>query len=199
MSQRQDYMKRLISDSFKQLLQEYPFEKITVKMLTDRTGIIRSTFYHHFQDKLDVLDWIVQQELIEPMRERIQQDQIKESLQWTLSRIIEDSDFYHRAIRISGKNGFEDVVNQQVSALFLEEIQRRGMDGIPGYPLLDANMLARYYAFCFIHAIMEMMTQKSERSAEEILRSYEYLMNHSLTEILMQAKPMTLITQDAPE
>ncbi len=189
MSRRQDYMKHLISDSFKQLLLEYPFEKITVKMLTDRTGIIRSTFYHHFKDKLDVLDWIVQEELIEPMRAILQQDQIKEGLKWTLSRIIADSDFYHRAIRISGKNGFEDVVYHHISALFLEEIHRRGLDGIPDYPLLDAKMLANYYAFCFLYAITEMMTQKTERSAEEMLRSYEYLMNHSLTEILTQSKP----------
>lgn len=190
-------MKHLISDSFKQLLQEYPFEKITVKMLTDRTGIIRSTFYHHFKDKLDVLDWIIQEELIEPMRNILQQDRIEEGLRWTLNRIIADSDFYHKAVRISGKNGFEDVINHHISELFRDELLRRGIEEIPGYPLLNTDMLARHYAYCFIHAVMAMMTQKTQRSTEEMLRAYEYLVNHSLTEILTQQESMPSNDRDA--
>ncbi len=153
MPRRRDYIKPLIAGNFKQLLMEYPFEKITVQMLSDRTGIIRSTFYHHFKDKFDVLDWIIQEELVQPARKIFQQNQIEEALKWMLNRAIFDFDFYRKAARITGKNGFEDVIYYHISELFCEEIQRQGIQGIADYPLLDAEILAQYYAHCFIYAI----------------------------------------------
>ena len=48
MEQRKDLTKSLIAESFKELMMKYPFEKITIKMITDHCGIIRPTFYNHF-------------------------------------------------------------------------------------------------------------------------------------------------------
>lgn len=42
--------KKLIMDSFWTLLEEKPYHKITVKMIAERCGINRNTFYYYFQD-----------------------------------------------------------------------------------------------------------------------------------------------------
>jgi AcrR family transcriptional regulator len=39
-----------------ELLQERPFEQITVQAILERADIGRATFYNHFRDKLDVVD-----------------------------------------------------------------------------------------------------------------------------------------------
>ena len=44
-----------LAESFKQLLIKNPIEKITIKDITDGAGVIRPTFYNHFQDKYDLL------------------------------------------------------------------------------------------------------------------------------------------------
>ena len=41
----------LLADSFKELALEKPIEKITIREITDRAGVIRVTFYNHFQDR----------------------------------------------------------------------------------------------------------------------------------------------------
>ncbi len=48
--------RRLVTAAMAQLLQERPFEQITVQAIIDRADIGRATFYHHFRDKLDVVD-----------------------------------------------------------------------------------------------------------------------------------------------
>jgi AcrR family transcriptional regulator len=48
----------MICDSLKGLMHKHPFEKITIKMITGQAGLIRPTFYKHFQDKYEVLEWI---------------------------------------------------------------------------------------------------------------------------------------------
>jgi AcrR family transcriptional regulator len=39
-----------------ELLLEKPYDDITVQAILDRADIGRATFYHHFRDKLDVVD-----------------------------------------------------------------------------------------------------------------------------------------------
>ena len=42
--------KKLISDTFWQLLEEKPYSKITVHDIVERCQVNRNTFYYHFQD-----------------------------------------------------------------------------------------------------------------------------------------------------
>ena len=41
---------KLLAESFKELVAVTPVEKITIKEITDKAGVIRPTFYNHFQD-----------------------------------------------------------------------------------------------------------------------------------------------------
>ena len=51
----QELTKAHIVASFNELLKEYPFEKITAKMIIERAGVSKSTFYRLFLDKHNVL------------------------------------------------------------------------------------------------------------------------------------------------
>ena len=48
-----------LAESFKELASRHPIEKITIKDITDKAGVIRPTFYNHFQDKYELIEWIV--------------------------------------------------------------------------------------------------------------------------------------------
>lgn len=50
-----------ISDVFSQLLNEYPFEKITVQMIVKKSDISKATFYRYFLDKYDVMNFKFQE------------------------------------------------------------------------------------------------------------------------------------------
>lgn len=53
--------KQAIAAAFAQLSQKKPVDKITVKDLVEHCGISRQTFYYHFQDILDVMEWSIRQ------------------------------------------------------------------------------------------------------------------------------------------
>ena len=54
----------LLAESFKELTLKQPIEKITIKEITDKAGVIRPTFYNHFQDKYELLEWIIMSQII---------------------------------------------------------------------------------------------------------------------------------------
>ena len=45
--ERKKMTKALIGESLKVLMRNHPFEKITIKMITDEAGVIRPTFYNY--------------------------------------------------------------------------------------------------------------------------------------------------------
>ena len=51
MESKKDLTKELIANCFHELMLTTPFDKITIKMITGEAGLIRPTFYKHFQDK----------------------------------------------------------------------------------------------------------------------------------------------------
>ena len=57
----------LLAESFKELAKKHPIEKITIKEITDLAGVIRPTFYNHFQDKYELLEWIITTDLLDPI------------------------------------------------------------------------------------------------------------------------------------
>lgn len=50
------YTKKLIMSTFQEMLEEMPFDKITVSALVKRAEISPNTFYYHYQDIYALLD-----------------------------------------------------------------------------------------------------------------------------------------------
>ena len=62
--ERKKMTKALIGESLKVLMRNHPFEKITIKMITDEAGVIRPTFYNYFCDKYEVVEWIFNEYIV---------------------------------------------------------------------------------------------------------------------------------------
>ena len=179
MTQKKDSLKPVIAGSFKQLMQERPFEKVTVQMIADRAGIMRSTFYHHFKDKYDLLDWLIVEEIIAPAEQGLRDHRMIEALRAMLTGVRSDLRFYRKAVKITGTNGFAESILCHVSELLEQELVRSGFTQVEGIPPLNARNLARFYAYRVLFDILELLEEDSEYSIEEILDAYAYLDRHS--------------------
>ena len=47
---------RLIMSAFQEMLEEMPFDRITVSALVKRAGVSSNTFYYHYRDIYELLD-----------------------------------------------------------------------------------------------------------------------------------------------
>ena len=63
--------KRALAESMKKLLAKSPLDKITVKDLVEDCGVNRQTFYYHFHDVYDLVEWIFREEFANIAREEI--------------------------------------------------------------------------------------------------------------------------------
>jgi AcrR family transcriptional regulator len=105
------YTRMVIKNSFIQMLQKQPVNKITVKDVCELAEINRATFYKHYMDCFDLLKKI-EDEMIAELQRFIQESQHKNSTDMfkkIFNKIKEDSDLY---IIIASENGDTTFPNQ---------------------------------------------------------------------------------------
>lgn len=54
--------KRALADALKQMMEVKPIAKITVKDLVEICNVNRQTFYYHFDDVYDLLEWVFEED-----------------------------------------------------------------------------------------------------------------------------------------
>ena len=94
----------MLAESFKELVLRQPIEKITIKEITEKAGVIRPTFYNHFQDKYELLEWIILTDLLEPIRPLIENKMVSEALLLLFMNIEKEREFYKQTVRLEGQN-----------------------------------------------------------------------------------------------
>ena len=58
-------MKEALATALKKLLEKQPLSKISVKYITDYCNISRNTFYYHFQDKYELINWVFYTDMLQ--------------------------------------------------------------------------------------------------------------------------------------
>ena len=59
--------KNALAVSMKKLMEKKPFSKISVGDICEDCGMNRKSFYYHFRDKYDLVNWIFYVDFIERM------------------------------------------------------------------------------------------------------------------------------------
>ncbi len=103
--------KRALASALKGLMKEESFDKIQVAQICERCNINRKSFYYHFKDKYDLLNWIFDTEIISFYRnfsgtETL--DQHLEMLQEICDYFYANKEFYYSAFKIQGQNSFPE-------------------------------------------------------------------------------------------
>ena len=73
--------KRMLSMSLKKLLSKTTLDSITIQDITDDAEVSRKTFYYHFQDIYDLLDWTLQEDIHRLIVNEIDLDNWEESIE----------------------------------------------------------------------------------------------------------------------
>lgn len=178
--------KRALADSMKQLLRKMPMERITIKDITDMAGVIRPTFYNHFSDKYELLEYIIREDLLRPVRPLLMNHMIMEGLTLLFSNLKNDREFYMNAIRIEGQNSFESIARHEVTKLLLDV-----MDALYGgkhyrYVWLSRDIVAEYYAQSMCYVAITWIKRDFMIEPKELSEIYEYLTKSTMMDVLKE-------------
>lgn len=175
----------VLAESFKELCLQKPVEKITIKEITDGAGVIRPTFYNHFQDKYELIEWIINEDLLEPLRPLISAGMIRESMILLFTNIAKEKDFYQKLVKLEGPITFHQICQKCVENVLLQVLGSMLQGKQVKHSILDVQMLSLYYAQSMVFAGEEWIKRGiTNITPTEMADAYMYLINHSLSEIV---------------
>lgn len=181
----------LLSESFKEIAATKPIEKITIKEITDKAGVIRPTFYNHFQDKYELLEWIVQTELIDPMDSMIDRGQLKESVVNALTVMSKEKEFFIKAVRLEGQNSFKEILVQKVTDLILKKLDAKKMAEKIVYPWLTPQRAAEFFASTLCYAVIEWVEDGMKVPIEDVVNIFVFLTVNSPVDMIEKLEENT--------
>lgn len=173
-----------LAQSIKELVFQRPFEKITIKEITDRAGVIRPTFYNHFKDKYDLLEWIVKTELLEPMRPLLRISMVQEAMVLLFTNIEKEKAFYTRVVKMEGPITFSDVANKCVQEMLLEILTEMMAGKQSKYSWLTAGVLSKYYAQSMCFVALDWIENNLVVPPTEMAEVYQYIITRSLEDVI---------------
>ncbi len=117
-------MKIIISQSLINLAQSKTFDKITVKDIVDDCNISRQTFYYHFKDIMDVIEWSFIQEYNRVLIEISILDTNKEKLKVFIRFALSNNDAINKLMSSSKKEELEKLIIQTIKSFLIELIKQ---------------------------------------------------------------------------
>lgn len=103
--------KKALAASLKDLMDEMPFEKINVAQICEQCGMNRKSFYYHFKDKYDLVNWIFDTDFLSFARtlmNEVNYNARMEVLKEICCYFYDNRKFYRKALRIEGQNSFSE-------------------------------------------------------------------------------------------
>jgi len=103
--------KRALATALRELMEEVPFDKIQVAHICERCDMNRKSFYYHFKDKYDLVNWIFDTEFISLAKESVSAAQLEdrwEMIERACEYFYANRSFYRKALKVKGQNSFSD-------------------------------------------------------------------------------------------
>lgn len=178
--------KNELAKSFKLLLEKIPMEKLTVQEITDLTGVIRPTFYNHFSDKYELLEYIIRNDLLMPIKPLLVNGMIIEGLTLLFTNMKNERKFYENAIKIEGQNSFESIARQEVSRLLVQVIEEQEGSWRPRHVWLTSDIIAEYYAQSMVYIAITWIKREFIVTPKELSEIYDQLTRCSMLDIIKE-------------
>ncbi len=129
-----------LANSMKALMQKRPMKKISISDIVEGCNMNRQSFYYHFKDKYDLVNWIYYTEFIVTIKELQATWEFLESI---CDYFYENKIFYKNAFEVKGQNSFSEYFNEVLSsvlAVHLREIFKSNKD-VEFYALFYADAI----------------------------------------------------------
>lgn len=124
--------KRALATALKELLAQNPLDKITIQNLVDTAEVSRKTFYYHFEDIYDLLEWALVDQGRRLLGEKVTADTWQQGLERVFAYLEENRGVILNIHR-SKNRGILDAHMSQLIRPVLQDVfdSQPGQDQIP--------------------------------------------------------------------
>lgn len=171
-----DFTKFMIARGLKQLLEGRSFTDITVGDIARHCKMSRNTFYYHFKDKYDVINWIFYTEITPLIGDTVSIDKWGSGMR-ALCHYIQEN-IYTNVVQFQGQNSLSDCLME-----FYENLVQNIILNAGGEKVLrpqQIKTISRFYAHGLSGVLLDWIQNGMRKDPDETVTMLEDLLSGAI-------------------
>ena len=175
--------KRALEASLKHLLLQKPLNKITINDIAEDCGINRMTFYYHFKDIYDLVEWCCEEDASRALAGKKTYETWQQGLLQIFEAVQDNKPFILNVYRSVSREQVENYL-YRITYDLLEGVVEEQAQGM-SVRQEDKAFIATLYKYMFVGLMLGWI--KSDMKGDPALIVERRLFNHIFTILLQQS------------
>ena len=174
--------KRALEASLKKLLLQKPLNKITINDITEDCGVNRMTFYYHFKDIYDLVEWSCQEDASRALAGKKTYETWQQGFLQLFKAVQDNKPFI--------MNVYHSVSREQVE-LYLYKLTYDLLIGVVNECSKDLNLreddkefIANFYKYAFVGVMLDWVKNDMKEDPKQIIDRLSTLMHGNVSAAL---------------
>jgi len=176
--------KKAIVSAFKELLLEKPLNKITINDIAEKAEINRQTFYYHFQDIVDLVEWICQTDGDAVLKDNRTYDTWQTGYLSIFEIILKDKPFIMNLYRYTPRESLYNYLYRMTYQLMLNVVNELCEKEHMTVRDEDKAFVANFFKFGFVGLVVEWIDHGMQEDPEQIVAHVESTVQGSMSHAL---------------
>lgn len=171
--------KKALAASLKNQMKAKPIDKITVTDIVEECGVGRQTFYYHFKDIYDLLEWTYLDETGRVLGDARTYESWPDGFARVLAYLMENKAFVTSTYHSVSREYLERFLNGVTRELLLGVLQEQNeKDGIE-CPEDCMEYIAEFYKYGFVGLTLDWIRDGMKRPPKEIVERLSRMLRGS--------------------
>lgn len=170
--------KRALEQSLKNLLLKKPLSKITISDLTEDCGMNRMTFYYHFKDIYDLVEWTCLTDAKRALDEKKTYDTWQQGFLQILEAVQANKPFIMNVYHCVHREQVEMYLRPLVEDLILNVVNEEA-EGL-NVRDEDKTFIVQAYSYIFIGIMLDWIKEDMKENPQEIVERLNKLIKGSI-------------------
>ncbi len=171
--------KRALEQSLKNLLLKKPLTKITVSDIAQDCGINRMTFYYHFKDIYDLVEWSCLEDAKQALEEKKTYDSWQQGFLQIFEAVLANKPFVTNVYHCVHREKVELYLSPLVDNLLLNIIEKESVNKTIREE--DKKFISQVYSYIFIGIMLDWIGDDMKQDPQEIVERLAKLIKGSIS------------------
>ena len=171
--------KRALASALKELMESTPFSKITVSDICAKCNMNRKSFYYHFKDIYDLVEWSCVEDGTKALQGKKTSESWTEGLTQIFEAVLENKPFIMNVYRNVDRERIENYLFKLTYDLIVGVVE----DKSKGLNITeeDKKFIADFYKYGFVGIMLEWIREGMKENIEDLVRMMDLTLRDTVT------------------
>ena len=176
------FTKYALENSLKKLLLQKPLNKITINDITEDCGINRMTFYYHFKDIYDLVEWVCMEDAKKALADNKTYETWQQGFVRIFDAVRENKPFIMNVYRCVSREQVEKYLTPLTDDLLMGVINELSAEMVVRAE--DKAFIAQVYSYAFVGLMLDWIKKGMKEDYQEIVHCICTTMSGNITNSL---------------